>query len=303
MSKILVVDDEIEICELLQIALDMHGHKVVISQSATHAMELMEEQEFDFVIIDMIMPEISGLEMIRIINDRYPKTLTILTTGLQTQDVIIEALRQGAYNFVNKPFSLDEINNIISAGSRAKSCHTQAKSIQPYLTQELHFVLPSQKNLMEEVAGTIAGLANWLGFPEKLVAMNIPLTVDELFLNAVIHGNKEDENKSVSIKVDLDDEKIAIIITDQGEGFDWKWVLDRNTPADLDNEGGRGIFLVKHYVDSIHYNEVGNEVRVTIRRDRIAPQSAMVKGNMSSRADSDVGHLIAIDDDHKDKDD
>ena len=98
-------------------------------------------------------------------------------------------------------------------------------------------------------------------------------------------------------------DQFRIVVEDEGEGFDWKWVLDRNTPADLDNEGGRGIFLVKHYVDSIHYNEVGNEVRVTIRRDRIAPQSAMVKGNMSSRADSDVGHLIAIDDDHKEKDD
>jgi serine/threonine-protein kinase RsbW len=301
MSKILVIDDEIEICELLQVALEMHGHKVVLSQSATHAIKLMEGQEFDFVIIDMIMPEISGLEMIRIINDRYPKTLTILTTGLQTQDVIIEALKQGAYNFVNKPFSLDEINNIISAGSRAKICHTQAKSIQPYLTQELHFVLPSRKCLMEEVAGTIAGLANWLGFPEKLVAMNIPLTVDELFLNAVMHGNKEDESKTVSIKVDLNDEEIGITITDQGEGFDWHRVLDRNTPADLENEGGRGIFLVKHYVDSIHYNQTGNEVRVTIRRDRVAPHSKFGKGNRTQYADSDVERIIAIDDcDQKD---
>jgi len=296
MSRILVIDDEIEICELLQVALEMSGHKVAVSQSAKDAMRHLEKQEFDFVIIDMIMPEISGLEMIRIINDRYPRTLTILTTGLQTQDVIIEALRQGAYNFVNKPFSLEEISNIINIGNRARSCRTPAKAIQPYLTQQLHFVLPSRKNLMEEVAGTIAGLANLLGFPEKLVAMNIPLTVDELFLNAIIHGNKEDANKTVSIKVDLDDEKIIITIADQGDGFHWERVLDRSTPADLENEGGRGIFLVKHYVDDIRYNKAGNEVSVTIRRDR-AIVGHRSKSKSNNRLRSPAETIIAIDED------
>jgi|GEM_PF-389048 len=296
MSKILVIDDEIEICELLQVALEMSGHKVTACQCARDGMKHLEKQEYDFVIIDMIMPEISGLEMIRIINDRYPRTLTILTTGLQTQDVIIEALRQGAYNFVNKPFSLEEIGNIINIGNRARSCHTQAKAIQPYLTQQLHFVLPSRKSLMEEVAGTIAGLANLLGFPEKLVAMNIPLTVDELFLNAVIHGNKEDESKTVSIKVDLDDEKITITITDQGAGFHWERVLDRSTPADLENEGGRGIFLVKHYVDDIRYNKAGNEVSVTIRRDRAISRNRP-KVNKNNQSRSSVETIITLEED------
>jgi anti-sigma regulatory factor (Ser/Thr protein kinase) len=268
MSSILVIDDEIEICELLQVALEMSGHRVRTAQSASKALECLEEQEFDFAIIDMIMPEISGLEMIRIINDQYPRTLTILTTGLQTQDVVKQALEQGAYNFVNKPFSIQEISNIIDLGSRVRTYPVNTKAIQSYLVQQLHFVLPSRKDLMEEVAGTIANVAKMLGFPAKLVAMNIPLTVDELFLNAVIHGNKEDETKTISINAVLDAKKISITMADQGDGFDWKRVLARNTPADLENEGGRGIFLVKHYVDDIDYNHLGNTVRVVISRDR-----------------------------------
>jgi anti-sigma regulatory factor (Ser/Thr protein kinase) len=129
------------------------------------------------------------------------------------------------------------------------------------------------------------------------------LTVDELFLNAVIHGNKDDASKSVAIKVDLDDEKITITITDQGEGFDWQRVLDRNTPADLENEGGRGIFLVKHYVDSIHYNKIGNEVRVTIKRGRVAPNSKLGRGNRTGCADFDLERIITIGDDREEKDD
>jgi serine/threonine-protein kinase RsbW len=284
MSKILVIDDEVEICELLQVALEMAGHQVTTSQSAPDALECLEHQEYDFVIIDMIMPEISGLEMIQLINERYPRTLTILTTGLQAQDVIQQALKQGAYNFVSKPFSLEEIKNIINMGNRARSSPSRRKSIQKYMTQDLQFVLPSRKNLMEEVAATIANLAQTPGFPEKLVAMNIPLTVDELFLNAVIHGNKENENKTVTITVNIDIERITITIADQGDGFDWNRVLSRSTPADLENENGRGIFLVKHYVDHIKYNDTGNQVTVTISRNRPVP-------NWSRNREDDVAEF------------
>lgn len=298
MSTILVIDDEKEICDLLQVALEMSGHKVTPCQYARDALKCLEQQEFDFVIIDMIMPEISGLEMISIINERYPRTLTILTTGLQAQEVINEALQQGAYNFVNKPFSLEEISNIINMGNRAKALNNQAKSIQPFMIQKLQFNLPSRKNLMEEVAGTIADFAQWHGFPEKLVAMNIPLTVDELFLNAVIHGNKENENRKVSIKVTIDDNKITISIADQGEGFNWERVLNRNTPADLENEGGRGIFLVKHYVDNIQYNDVGNEVSVEIGKNRTIPQLNTEFGAQSAQTESSIQNILELDSNH-----
>ena len=298
MSTILVIDDEKEICDLLQVALEMSGHKVTPCQYARDALKYLEQQEFDFVIIDMIMPEISGLEMISIINERYPRTLTVLTTGLQAQDVINEALQQGAYNFVNKPFSLEEISNIINMGNRAKALSNQAKSIQPFLIQQLHFKLPSRKNLMEEVAGTIADFAKWHGFPEKLVAMNIPLTVDELFLNAVIHGNKENENKKVTVKVTIDDNRISISIADQGEGFNWERVLTRNTPADLENEGGRGIFLVKHYVDNIRYNNVGNVVSVEIGKNRAIPQLSAETGRQSAKTESYIRSILELDANH-----
>lgn len=294
MSEILVIDDEVEICELLKISLEMAGHRVKTCLSARDAKECLERTEYDFVIIDMIMPEVSGLEMIRYINDRYPRTLTILTTGLQTHEVIKEALKQGAYNFVNKPFSLDEITKIINVGARARAVHTDTKSIQPYLVQQLHFVLPSRKELMEEIACMVADLAGRMGFSDKLVAMNIPLTVDELFLNAVIHGNKEDENKTVLIKVVLDADKIAITIKDQGEGFDWRRVLARNTPADLESEGGRGVFLVKHYVDKIEYNENGNEVSVIIGRDRNLPQWEGSENNDEENSKSDTDNVMAL---------
>jgi serine/threonine-protein kinase RsbW len=241
------------------------------------------------------MPEISGLEMIRIVNDKYPRTLTILTTGLQTQEIIQQALEEGAYNFVNKPFSLEEIGNIISIGDRTRSVQRNVESIQPYLTQQCQFVLPSRKDLLEQVAGTIAELAKIAGFHEKLVAMNIPLTIDELFLNAVIYGNKEIESKTVTVNVVLDPEKISIEITDQGEGFDWQRVLDRNSPADLENEGGRGIFLVKHYVDQLQYNKIGNSVSVIINRNRRSITGSSESEAIESHLKSSEDSIITLD--------
>lgn len=92
---------------------------------------------------------------------------------------------------------------------------------------------------------------------------DILLAVTEGVTNAILHGNKEDEEKSVSVTVNSDAEKIAVSIEDQGAGFNPEDVPDPTADGNLLKTGGRGVFLMKEYADEVAYNDSGNRVTIT----------------------------------------
>lgn len=88
----------------------------------------------------------------------------------------------------------------------------------------------------------------------------VHLTLEEAFLNAVKHGNKMDPNKKVKIDYVVDDKKVEISITDEGNGFVPDDVADPRYGPGLYQPGGRGLLLMNSYMDTVKYNEQGNSV-------------------------------------------
>ncbi len=108
-QHILVVDDEMSICEILSKYLSKNGYDVLQAQSAEKAIEIMKEKNVDLVLTDIKMPGMTGVDLLKWIkgyNDFIP---VIMTTGFPTLDTAIEALKLGAYDYLNKPFHLEEI--------------------------------------------------------------------------------------------------------------------------------------------------------------------------------------------------
>ncbi len=96
------------------------------------------------------------------------------------------------------------------------------------------------------------------------------LSLEEAFNNAIKHGNKMDSDKDVKIKYSLDSDKTQIVVTDQGEGFDPKSVPDPRYGDNLYQPGGRGLFLIRSYMDVVEYNEHGNCVQMVRNRSKEA---------------------------------
>ena len=88
----------------------------------------------------------------------------------------------------------------------------------------------------------------------------VHLTIEEAFLNAVKHGNKMDPNKKVKIDYIVDDDKVEISITDEGNGFVPDDVADPRYGPGLYQPGGRGLLLMNSYMDTVKYNDQGNSV-------------------------------------------
>jgi serine/threonine-protein kinase RsbW len=96
-----------------------------------------------------------------------------------------------------------------------------------------------------------------LGFTDK-ERFGIRLALEEALVNAVKHGNRGDSSKTVHVRYQISPQQFMIEIQDEGRGFDPEAVPDPLNPENLERPGGRGVFLMRHYMSWVHYNEAGN---------------------------------------------
>lgn len=89
---------------------------------------------------------------------------------------------------------------------------------------------------------------------------NLLIAVTEAFNNAVLHGNKHDANKKITVSAEAFNEGVVFKVADEGEGFDYNNLPDPTDPVNIEKFNGRGVFLMNNLADSVEFNETGNEV-------------------------------------------
>ncbi|HJS75567.1 MAG TPA: sigma-54 dependent transcriptional regulator [Vicinamibacteria bacterium] len=109
MSQILVIDDEESMRQLLEIALRKEGYRLTLAESGRKATELFDKSSFDLVISDIKMGDMSGVEVLRHIKETEPSVPVIMMTAYASAETAVEALRLGAYDYLTKPFKIDEL--------------------------------------------------------------------------------------------------------------------------------------------------------------------------------------------------
>jgi two-component system, NtrC family, response regulator PilR len=117
-KRVLVVDDEPDICELLEITLQRMGIETVSSQRMRPAIALLNEQSFDLCLTDMRMPDGDGLELVEYIQEHYPELPVAVITAHGSIDTAVRALQLGAFDFVTKPVDLQLLRRLIETALR-----------------------------------------------------------------------------------------------------------------------------------------------------------------------------------------
>lgn len=124
-------------------------------------------------------------------------------------------------------------------------------------------VIKSDISELEKVKNFIVEIFKEYDLAQKYFN-KIYVCVSEAVVNSIKHGNKNDENKTVSIGIDCDLKEINVLIEDEGEGFDIKKVKDPTLRENIKNESGRGIFIIKNLSDKLEYNDKGNCIQFKI---------------------------------------
>ena len=264
-SRILVIDDEEEICQLLQVALEMAGYQVRYSTSAVEALEFAREESFDLAITDMVMPKMDGLIVLEELQETNPEIFVIIITGLQSGDLFKKALNAGAFAVLSKPFTLADITQLIDLGNSIRRPAPSLQTLSPYLHQTTEFRVPTVLASTLAIPAYMRDLARALDFPRIVSDRNIPLTVHELIQNSVIHGNQNRENTSISVRAFFSPQALTIEIEDEGDGFNPKRIGEMQ-PEHFSKDGnGKGLFLVRCFADSVSYDKDGRLARVTFQ--------------------------------------
>ncbi len=120
-EKILLVDDDEDLVEILVERMKMRGLAVTSARTATEAINLIEKEPFDVMIIDLMLPGIDGLQAIKTIREKCPDLRIILQTAYATTEKKKEALEMGAWGVVEKPMDLDRLTKLI--GNKGKPPH------------------------------------------------------------------------------------------------------------------------------------------------------------------------------------
>lgn len=114
MGKILVVDDEQSMRDFLAIMLKKEGHDVVTAETGDNALKAVQLEIFDLVISDVKMAGINGIDVLKTVKDISPETVVIMITAFATAETAVEAMKLGAYDYIIKPFKVDELKLIIN---------------------------------------------------------------------------------------------------------------------------------------------------------------------------------------------
>jgi two-component system response regulator PilR (NtrC family) len=160
--QILVVDDEISMRELLEYMLTNEGYEVTCADSGQTAIRSLEKNHYDLLLCDIRLGDMTGLDVLRASKKQHPDNLVIMISAYATTETAVEAMNEGAYDYVPKPFDKDELLATIAKAIELRSVEHEKKQLDDELKKNLHFGLivgnsPAMQHiykLIEQVAKT-----------------------------------------------------------------------------------------------------------------------------------------------------
>ncbi|MAV90517.1 MAG: Fis family transcriptional regulator [Bdellovibrionaceae bacterium] len=138
-SRILVVDDEESIREFLEIMLKKEGYEVSCAEDGQVAVDILKKKSFDLVISDMQMPNLSGMDLLKHVKDQYPDVVFMMITAFGTTETAVEAMKIGAYDYITKPFKIDEVRINIANALRSQGLEVENRNLKKELNIEYNF--------------------------------------------------------------------------------------------------------------------------------------------------------------------
>ena len=175
--KVLVVDDEIGICRNVEKILSKNNYEVVHAQSAKEALEKMATDSFSLLISDIIMPEMNGLELLKLTKAQWPLVKVVMMTAYASTDAAVKAIRLGALDYVPKPFTPDELRSTVGHALSGELIEASTTQNERELIDVIDVDIPFSRDEVSKYTGE--DYAKMLGPSDMpVVEMPAPETIE-----------------------------------------------------------------------------------------------------------------------------
>ncbi len=269
---------------------------VEFADNGVTALETMRLTVPDIVITDMMMPEMDGMELVTCIHLEFPHVPVILITGHGSETLAVEALQQGATSYVPKPVLAEKLlETVEQVLALARADRSYSRLIGCLADTHYNFALDNDPTLIPPLVDLIQQMLSGMQCCDSARRMHAGIALEEALLNAVLAGNLELDPQQVQeargqlrqgqrselvesrrktspyaqrvawVYATISRGDAKFVIRDEGSGFDVSGVPEKHNPETMEHRDGRGLVLMKNFMDQVEFNQLGNEVTMVLR--------------------------------------
>lgn len=294
MATVLVVDDSMIDRQLAGGLLQQETDWVIdFADDGASALQRIRQSPPDLVVTDLEMPNLNGLELVAAIRKGFSQVPVILMTGKGSEEIAVQALHAGASSYVPKR----SLSTMLVETSRRVLAALQEDRYRSELLKRAglrveSFRIENDVNLLLSLSRHLQQMLGDSWNIDRTDRLRSGTAFEEALLNALYHGNLEVssdlkevdhsafyqlveerrlaspwQERRINVAVRLTVDEVEVVIRDEGPGFDPSKLPDPTDPMFLDRPSGRGVMLMRAFMDDVAYNAQGNEV--TLRRRRV----------------------------------
>ena len=301
MPKILIVDDNPVDRQLASRLLEKNadalsiagvgGLQILVAADGQEAFAVALREKPDLIVTDLNMPVRDGLGLVEDIKLKLPQIPVILMTAQGSEEIAMRSLQRGAAYYVPKRMlAQDLVDAVVSVLESSQAAQSTKRVLECMIQSDVHFLLENDAALIPPLVGYLKESLFRIGGSDETGLVRVTIALREAVLNAMHHGNlelsstlretndkeyhrlaqercaqKPYRDRKVYVQaVDTPDESIYIV-RDEGPGFDPAKLPDPLDPENMDRVSGRGLLLIRTFMDEVRHNPAGNEITMIKR--------------------------------------
>lgn len=291
---VLVVDDapakRRKVCGLVERTL---GWRTAEAATGRQTLERIGNALPNIVLTSLELPDIDGVDLVESIRRSHPFVPIVIMTTAANEKTAMKALQAGAASYVPKKEMAealaDSLEQVVAA---ARAAQNRRRLLSCFTKVEFEFVLDNDPALIPALVAHVQEQLAPLKLCDQNGVIRVGVALEEAILNAMYHGNlevdsqlrQEDEthfhrlieerrqtpsyaNRRLTVRARLTPERAEFVVADEGNGFDPNTLPDPTDPANLERVGGRGLLLIRTFMNEVSFNQAGNEITLVKFRD------------------------------------
>lgn len=294
MARILVAEDSRTQAVEIQFMLEEAGHMVHVAIDGDEALAEIMTAPPEILLTDMHMPGKNGLELTEKVREIMPDVPVVLMTADGTEELAVDALRKGASNYIPKRLlQRDLISTIDGIASMLESRQSRSSVLSALTHAEASYTFGNDREFVSSLISQFESDLRRMNYDDGTGLFRIVTALKEAILNAIDHGNleldsdlREDDDaqyyelaaerqkqepwclRKVTVTLRVSPEQLSFVIRDEGPGFDPSTLPDPEDPENILRSYGRGLLLIRNFMDDVVFNSTGNQITMIKYREK-----------------------------------